>query len=166
MFQINDIVIHKTAGTCIVTDIVDKNFGVGVSKYYYLRPRFPTVNNKTLEIFLPLDKENDYLRLPLSRNEVKDLIEQFPIFEKVWISDAKKRKLMFEQIYKSGDIVGLCKLTKLLYYSPESFDRPISPLDRDFLNKIKTHVLEEFAIVLDVSIEQVEDYIHTVLDKQ
>ena len=52
MYKINDDVVHKSAGVCYIFDIVTKNFGNGDSTYYLLKPKFPSVVNKTLEIFL------------------------------------------------------------------------------------------------------------------
>ena len=36
MFEINDNVIHKSAGACVVHDIVTEDFGAGLQQYYYL----------------------------------------------------------------------------------------------------------------------------------
>ena len=55
--------------------------------------------NKALEIYLPIDKQEAFIRKPLTKNAVLALINSIPHLEKVWISDAKTRKLMFEKIY-------------------------------------------------------------------
>ena len=54
MFELNDNVIHKSAGACVIYDIITRNFGNGDQTYYYLKPKFPTKVNSTLEIYLPL----------------------------------------------------------------------------------------------------------------
>ena len=41
MFKLNEVVIHKSAGACVVCDIVTKNFGTGDTMYYLLKPKFP-----------------------------------------------------------------------------------------------------------------------------
>ena len=56
MFNINDNVIHKSAGACIVKNIIKQNFGNGDIDYYYLTPKFPSIANKSLEIYLPVPR--------------------------------------------------------------------------------------------------------------
>ena len=46
MFELNEVVIHKSAGACVVCDIVTRNFGTGDVNYYYLKPKFPSFVNK------------------------------------------------------------------------------------------------------------------------
>ena len=69
MFGINDNVVHKNAGVCIVSDIVIKDFGNGKQTYYFLKPKFPSIANKSLEIFLPLEKESVMIRRPMNKDE-------------------------------------------------------------------------------------------------
>ena len=70
MFKLNEVVIHKSAGACVVCDIVTKNFGTGDTMYYLLKPKFPNLVNKALEIFLPVEKEKDFIRKPLTKTAV------------------------------------------------------------------------------------------------
>lgn len=164
MFKINEDVIHKSAGACIICDIITQNFGVGDKKYYYIKPKYPSKMNKTLEIYLPVEKENDFLRKPISKADVLELIDAMPNMEKLWINDARARKQMFEEIYHSGDVKGLCKLVKLLYINDESFNKPMSITDKNFLTKIKHNIFDEFAVVLEIHPDEVEQYIKNTLD--
>ena len=93
--------------------------------------------NKALEIYLPLDKETMFIRKPLSKEAVIDLIKSIPEMEKIWFNDAKTRKQKFEEIYHSGDMRGLCQLVKLLYVDSDFFAKPMSLTDKGFLTKIK-----------------------------
>ena len=159
MYKINDDVVHKSAGVCYIFDIVTKNFGNGDSTYYLLKPKFPSVVNKTLEIFLPIEKEELFIRKPLNQSEAMNLIRLIPSLERVWIQDAKTRKNKFEEVYKSGDVKGLCQLVKLLYAEPEFFVKPMSLTDKNFLLKIKTHVFDEFAVALELLPNEAEEYV-------
>lgn len=163
MFELNEVVIHKSAGACVVFDIVTKNFGTGDVKYYCLKPKFPSFVNRALEIYLPVDKGADFIRKPLTKNAVLTLINQIPSLERVWISDAKARKIMFDQIYQSGDMKGLCQLIKLLYAEPTFFAKPMSLTDKNFLTKIKTNVFDEFAVSLDVQPSEIEGFVKQYL---
>lgn len=159
MFKINDDVIHKSAGACIVEDIVTRDFGNGNTAYYYLKPKYPTIMNKALEIYLPIEKEALFLRKPLSKEAVIDLIKTIPDMEKIWISDAKTRKQKFEEIYHSGDMKGLCQLVKLLYADAEFFTKPMSLTDKGFLTKIRHNIFDEFAVALEIMPEEVEVFV-------
>ena len=159
MYKINDDVVHKSAGVCYVFDIVTQNFGNGNTTYYLLRPKVPSVVNKALEIFLPVEKEELFIRKPLNKNEAMNLIRLIPSFERIWIADAKTRKQKFEEIYQSGDMKGLCQLVKLLYAEPEFFAKPMSLTDKNFLLKIRTNVFDEFAVALEIAPTEVEEFI-------
>lgn len=164
MFKQNDVVIHKSAGACVVFDIVEENFGTGNKKYYLLKPKFPNKVNKLLQIYLPVEKENEQIRKPMSKNAVLSLINSFPSLEVVWINDAKTRKLTFEKIYHSGDIKGLCQLAKLLYVEPTFLSKPMSLTDRNFLHKIRNILFDEFAVALNVFPENVEEFIKQTIN--
>lgn len=159
MFQINDIVIHKSAGACVVKNIVVENFGTGEKKYYLLAPKFPNKVNKLLEIYLPVEKENEQIRKPMPKSAILSLISTFSSLEVEWISDAKTRKQTFEKIYHSGDIRNFCKLVKLLYVEPTFLSKPMSLTDKNFLLKIKTLIFDEFAVALEIQPEEVDEYI-------
>lgn len=163
MFKINDVVIHKSAGACIICDIITQDFGTGNKEYYYIKPKFPNKMNRALEIYLPIEKEKDFLRVPISKADVLELIDAMPNMEKIWVNDAKARKNMFEEIYHSGDIKGLCKLVKLLYLSNDAFSKPMSITDKGFLTRIKNNIFDEFAVALEIMPEEVEVYIKNAL---
>ena len=163
MFELNEVVIHKSAGACVICDIVTKNFGTGDVKYYYLKPKFPTFVNKALEIYLPIEREQEFIRKPLNKTAALALINSIPTLEKEWITDAKTRKLKFEQVHQSGDLKAICKLVKLLYIEPEFFSKPISLTDRNFLNKLRTNLFDEFAVSLNIHPLEVESFIKKYL---
>lgn len=163
MFNINDEVIHKSAGACVIKDIITQNFGNGDQTYYYLRPKFETTTNKSLEIFVPIEKEEAFIRKPLTKTEVLVLINDIPSMKMVWSNDAKARKLMFEEIYHSGDIRGVCQLVKLLYAEEGFFSKPMSITDKNFLYRLRTHLFDEFAMALNMFPLEVEKFIEKYL---
>ena len=92
MFKLNEVVIHKSAGACVVCDIVTKNFGTGDTTYYYLKPKFPTLVKKALEIYLPVEKEKEFIRKPLTKTAVLSLINSIPSMEKIWTNSGSAYK--------------------------------------------------------------------------
>lgn len=162
MFGIKDEVIHKTAGACVIKDIVTRDFGGGEKTYYFLTPIFESPTNKSLEIYLPIEKE-EFIRKPLTKNEALLLINDIPSMKNIWISDAKTRKLMFEEIYHNGNVKDFCRLVKILYMDNETLTKPLSLTDKNFLYKIKNHVFGEFALALNIGVNDVESYIEKFL---
>ena len=165
MFNINDEVIHKSAGACVIKDIVAKNFGSGERTYYCLKPKFENQVNKSLEIFLPIERGIEFLRKPITKTEVMVLISDFPSMKQAWIKDAKTRKLTFEQIYHSGDLKGLCQLVKFLYLDSSFFEKPMSLTDKNFLYKVRNHLFGEFALALNTIPDQIEVFVKTQLNQ-
>ena len=132
MYKIKECAIHKSAGAVVVEEIISRDFGTGSKEYYYLKPLFPNAVNKTLEIYLPIDKADEFLRKPLSKEDVLSLIQAIPSMEKVWYNDAKTRKAKFEEIYHNGNIEDLCKLVKLLYIEQDFLTKPMNLTDKNF----------------------------------
>lgn len=163
MFTINDCVVHKTAGVCIVNNITLCDFGNGQQSYYFLVPKYPTATNKTLEIYLPIDKAENFIRKPIDREKAELIIRSFPQMDIMLTSDSKTRKAKIEEIYHLGDFVELCRVVKLLYKSQNELPHPISPTEKTLLMKIKNHVFDEFAVALDIMPDKVEDYIANLI---
>ena len=166
MFNINDVVIHKSQGALVIRDILTKDFGLGSQTYYYLTPKFVNNINNSLELYLPTATADDYIRKPITKEKVNQLILAIPSMEKIWVNDARKRKMKFEEIYYSGDIHGLCQLVKLLYIEDEFFEKPMSLTDRNFLKKVRNNMFDEFAVALDILPDEVEKHIVTNLGQE
>ena len=87
----------------------------------------------------------------------------YGIFLQFSFSKGKKRKQMFESIYQSGDIKGICQLVKLLYVEPTFFAKPMSLTDKNFLNRIRTNLFDEFAVALQIKPTEVENFVRQYL---
>lgn len=159
MYNINDCVIHKTAGACVICDVVEKDFGIGLLNYYYIKPKFPTLTSKTLEIYLPVDKENVFLRPPMDKLTANKLIDSFTSIDSLPLLNERKRKQRFEEIFHNGDVQEMCRLIKLLYLNPEELEKPLTINERDYITKIKNIVFGEFSYVLEVDFNEIETYI-------
>ena len=163
MFNINDEVIHKSAGACVIKDIITQNFGGGYKTYYFMRPKYETTVNKSLEIYLPVEKESEFIRKPITKTEVLVLINDIPAMRNIWLTDTKARKQMFDEIYQKGDLRGYCQLVKLLYLGEEFFTKPMSITDKNFLNRIRNYLFDEFALVLNMHPSEIEGFIERYL---
>ena len=74
-YKVNEKVIHKTGGVCIINDIKVLNYGSGDVRYFCLIPYIVDSSNQEQVIYVPEDHANDLMRPILSFAEAKDLIE-------------------------------------------------------------------------------------------
>lgn len=159
MIKIGEIVVTKNAGVCKIITEEEMNFGAGPKKYYILRPVF--AKDQTSKVYIPSDQENLFRPL-MNKEEILKVIDTMPKMEKIWYTDQKERKSKFEEIYRRGNIYEICQLVKSLYMHNEELKlakHTLSMLDRDYLNKLKEGVYQEFALALNIPYDEVDNFI-------
>ena len=86
--------------------------------------------------------------------------------ERVWESDPKVRRQKFEDMYKSKDLKTICQLIKSLYLQNEELKKikkSLSMLDKDFLDKLQTDIIEEMSLVFEISLEESKELLEKSL---
>lgn len=159
MIEIGQVVVTKNSGVCEVLGKEEMSFSVGKREYFILKPIFNEKNQT--KIYIPID-QNNLIRPIMEKEEVLKIIDKMPKMERIWFNDQKIRKVEFEKIYRSGDIYMICQMVRSLYLHNEELKlakHTLSMLDREYLNKLKEEIYQEFAIVLDIPYEKVEKYI-------
>lgn len=159
MIEIGQVVVTKNSGVCEIISKEEMSFSVGKREYFILKPIFNEQNQT--KIYIPVDQEN-LIRPIMKKEEVLNIIDEMPKMKKIWFSDQKIRKTEFEKIYRSGDIYKICQMVKSLYLHNEELKvakHTLSMLDRDYLNKLREGIYQEFAIVLELPYEKVEAFI-------
>lgn len=161
MFEIGQVVVTKNSGVCKILGKEEKDFGAGIKCYYVLKPYF-SADEDTTKVFIPEDRLDVNLRPVMEKEKVIGLIDSMPGIEKLWFSDPKIRRIKFEEIYKSGDLSKICQLVKSLYLQSQELrvaKKTLSMLDREFLMKLQNDIYQEFAVVLNLSPNEVENFI-------
>lgn len=161
MFEIGQKVVSKNSGVCIIDHKEMKNFGIGEQMYLVLEPYFKT-GTGTSKIYIPEIKAAEQLRELLDKKEVMSIIQKMGSIERVWYTDPKIRRQKFEEIYRKGDVLSICQLIKSLYTQNEIMKqqkKTLSMVDREFLDKFVKDIHEEFAIVLDMDIQEIPKFI-------
>lgn len=159
MIKIGQIVVTKNSGVCKIITEEEMNFGAGIKKYYVLRPVF--AKDQSSKVYIPAD-QNGLLRPLMKKEEILDVIDTMPKMEKIWFNDQKERRSKFDEIYRRGNIYEICQLVKSLYLHNEELKlskHTLSMLDREYLNKLKEGVYQEFSLALDIPYEEVDNYI-------
>ena len=159
MFSKNDYIIYGTTGVCKITDIVKKKFNTNTEReYYILKPAYDP--NST--IYAPVDNTMINTRKIMTLKEVYELIKSMPDNETIWIDDINLRKEKYNEILKRGDNVELVKLIRTLYLEKEKKKIEGKKLyvgDEKIMSEAQRLLHEEFALVLNIKVDEVLPFI-------
>lgn len=95
-------------------------------------------------------------------NEVYSLINTMPHNESIWIEDINLRKEKYTKILKSGDNKQLVKLIRTLYLEKEKKKvegKKLYVNDEKIMTDAEKLLHEEFALVLDIKVDEVLPFI-------
>ena len=91
-------------------------------------------------------------------NEVYSLINTMPHTESIWIEDINLRKEKYTKILKSGDNKQLVKLIRTLYLEKVEVKK-LYVNDEKIMTDAEKLLHEEFALVLDIKVDEVLPFI-------
>ncbi len=158
--KIGNVVVTKNSGVCTIVDKQEMSFGGKNKEYFILKPYFENEKNQT-KIFIPCDNLT-LIRPVLEKEKILEIINKMPKMTKIWDNDQKIRKAKFEEIYKSGDLYGICQIIKSLHLQNEELKltkHTLSMLDREYYDSLKKGIYQEFAVSLGINYDEVETFI-------
>jgi len=160
MFQIDDTVVYGSQGVCRVSQITEQKLAGKTMKYYILTP----LNNSTLTIYVPVENETltSKMRRVLSPEEIKDIIHTMPAQELIWVENDSERRDAYRDILSRGDTLELVQLAKTLFLRKQelvSMGKKLHSADETFLKDAETMLYDEFALVLNITREEVVPFI-------
>ncbi|MBP3915198.1 MULTISPECIES: CarD family transcriptional regulator [unclassified Clostridium] len=159
MFAKNDYIIYGTTGVCKITGIEKKKFNTSAEReYYILKPAYDP--NST--IYAPVDNNIINIRKIMTVKEVYDLIMAMPDNKTIWIDDINLRKEKYNEILKKGDKVELVKLIRTLYLEKQKKKNEGKKLyvgDEKIMSEAQRLLHEEFALVLNIKVDEVLPFI-------
>ncbi len=159
MFKVNDYVVYGSTGVCRITAIgKDEYTGNNDIEYYVLHP----VYNDNMTIKIPVNNPKVSMRPILTKEEVLSLIAAMPDEETIWIDDSRERSELFKTILKKGNCEEWIKLIKTLHLEKETrlaTGKTLTNTDEEIMRSAEKQLNEEFAIVLNISLDEVLPYI-------
>lgn len=159
MFKTNDYVVYGSTGVCQVVNIEKgQNDDNSEIEYYVLCP----VYSDNITIRVPVNNTSILMRAICSKDDVYSLIKMMPEIETVWIDNDKQRTSDYKAAIKTGRTDEWIKIIKTLNLEREartSSGRRLRKTDEDILNTAEKYLNEEFAVVLDLSPDEVPGYI-------
>ena len=155
MFKVDDYIMYGMTGVCKVIDITNEKFINGEKRDYYVLS--PIHHDNTI-IKIPLDNNKIPMRKIISKGDVTSLINDMPNMDTLWIDDEKKRNNQFKMMLKSGKCEDLIKLIFNKRYA-KSTSKKLNKADKEIIKEAERLLHEEFAIILNISPNEVNSYI-------
>lgn len=160
MFQVNDTILYGSEGVCTVTDIVEKDFGAKIMRYYVLKP----VYNSSSTLYVPVDNQDltAKMRHVLSADEVHEIIRAIPGERSMWIEDENERKETYREVLQRGDRMELIRIIKALYdhqQTQRAKGKHLHTADEHFFQEAEKLLYDEFALVLQIQPDEVVPFI-------
>lgn len=158
MFKVNDYVVYGSTGVCRITDIGKNDLSSAETIYYVLHP----VYNNNMTIKTPVNNPNVLMRAIISKDDISSLIATMPEQEIICIDDERQRRNIYKAALKTGKNEELMKIVKTLTLEKKAksvIGKKLTKTDEDILNTAEKQLYEEFAVALNISLDEVVPYI-------
>lgn len=158
MFHVNDYVMYGTKGACQITDIGRIDFGKKDTDYYFLKP----IADQSGTLYVEVGSDKVRMRNIVSKEEADQIIERMADAKGIWIENEKSREKAYREAIESGNCDELVQLLKGLYERKEvriQEGKKVTDVDGRAFVKAEGLLHGELAIALNISVEEVEDYI-------
>lgn len=158
MFKINDYVVYGSNGVCRITDIENVSLRNEELEYYILSP----VYNDRMTIKIPVNNQKISMRELMTKAEISNLIVEISKNEVVEIEDTRKKIEEYKAIIKRGnaeDLIRVINSIKLEENERISVGKKLNKTDEDIMISARKQLYQEIAIVLDMNVDEVQNYI-------
>lgn len=163
IFNIGDHVVYCSREICKIDSKVKKCFnGIDENEYFKLIP----ISTKNSSYYIPCDNCDSKIRRLLTKDEILSLIDEMPSAEENWCDDKNERKNLFNSVLKSDDYHQIINMMHTLYLKRESQrqkGKKLLAADERIMHDAEMIVYREFAFVLGILEEKVEDFINSRL---
>ncbi len=159
-FATEEYIVYSAHGVCRIAEIIEKEICGKKAKYYALEP----VYDKNMALYVPVDNEKLTAKMHkiLSAEEIYALVRSMPENPEIWIENEQERKAKYKEILEAGERGAIVCLIKTLHNhekKQKNSGRKLHVADERFLREAEKILHEEFAYVLDISVEQVVPFI-------
>lgn len=164
MYKIGDVFVYGSNGACEITDIKSEKFAKETKTYYILSPLFDARET----IFVPVDNEmlTSKLKEVLSKEEIMEMIKSLPNQNIIWNDNVNARREEYKKIINKADRKLLLSLLKTLHDHKEELateGKNLSVSDEKYYRKAQNIIHSEIALVLEIELKNVEEFIESVI---
>ncbi len=157
MYRKGEYVIYRH-DVCIIKDIKENT-------YYVLTP----IDDNTLTINIPIENKMGLLKNIISTDNAKKLISQITKIEPIKDINEKNLELKYKELLNTGTYEDLIKIIKTTYLRNENRlnnKKKVSEKDDTYFKLAEKYLYNELSISLNMSIEEVKNYIFKIVNKQ
>lgn len=160
--SIGDTVVYGGNGVCKVDAIQDIRMGhERPQKYYVLKTLFV---RQTVTVFVPINNEKLMAKIQpvISKEEALDLIDTIEPGKGEWIEDRNERKTRFSEMLSSADRREIISLISIISKHRDELakdGKSLNMQDEKYLTDATHRINSEFAVALDMNIEDVPGFI-------
>lgn len=159
MYKKDQYVVYKH-DVCKIKNIKE-NKG---NTYYVMTP----IDDDSLIIDIPIDNKNGLLRDIISKENAINLIKKIPKIEPIENINEKKVEEYYKEMLKNNDYESLIKIIKTTYLRNEyrlKNKKKINEKDNTYFELAEKYLHNELAISLNMSLEEVKNYIFNIVSK-
>ena len=160
MYKVGDLVVYGVHGVCRMLEPETKRVDRKNISYYVLEP----IDQLGARFYVPSHNQLAVSKLKqlLSQEELYSLIRDQENLPYCWISDENQRKQKYKELINSGDRAALIQMVRTLRNQKEeqlAAGKKFHLCDENFMRDAEKLLNAEFALVLNVPVSQVYDYI-------
>lgn len=161
MYKKGDYVVYRR-DVCIIRDI--KESKLKNTTYYVMNP----IDDSSLIIDIPIENKMGFLRDVVSTDKAKKLIERIPKINPIENINEKNLDAKYKEMLYTGNYEDLIKIIKTTFLRNESRvnnKKKISEKDNNYFKLAEKYLYNELSVSLNMSVEEVKDYIFRVVNK-
>lgn len=161
MYKKGQYIVYRH-DVCLIKDIKENK--VKKATYYVMSP----LDDKSLTIDFPTEDKMNLLRNVISTDEAKELIKKIPEISPLEDINEKNIESKYKELLKTGNYEDLIKIIKTTYLRNEdriNNKKKISEKDDSFFKLAEKYLYNELSISLNMSVEEVKNYIFEVVNK-
>lgn len=159
MFSIGNDIVYGSMGVCKVTDIGVPDLPGANRSCYVLKPHF-VANSK---VYAPVENNPVPMRLLLTPAEMRSLIDAIPALEPFAVEgDKQGLHDICREAVRSADCHMLARLIKTLYEKKLRLveqKKNVPSAEKEYFDTAEKVLYGEMAVVLDIPMEDVREYI-------
>lgn len=165
MYEVNDLIMYGNTGVCKVSGITNQVFDNEDKLYYVLEPLY-----QSGVIYAPIDNDKVFMRPVISEEEAKDLIDNIPEIHTEIYRNSSMQQLTkyYQSVIDTHKCLDLLKLTKSIHQKKMDAmaqNRHLGQIDKKFMKRAEELLFGEFAAALQISKEDVQEYIRKRLEE-
>ena len=166
MFEVGEYIVYGCKGVCQVEEITHIDIpGSNKDRLYYILAPMDDRNGK---IYAPTDNEKVAMRKVITEKEAKQLIEEMPQIEKIWVSNEKQREIKYKEALRTCDYRAWISIIKTLYFRKKeriAQGKKITSLDERYLKAAENELYSELSLTLGIPRGEMEQLICNRLEK-